>query len=568
MKDLKATPQVIDFFCGAGGFSEGFRQQGFEIVMGIDNWPLAIETHNLNHGLKDVTKDVLELASSVDDINSLPDTEVIVGSPPCVLFSHSNNGGNSDKAPGIKLIEAFLRIVAIKKHQRPSKLRAWFMENVPNSKNHIEQSYTFRRLNLEDWAKERKINPDTIALNVASHGEILNTADFGTPQKRDRFLCGEIVASQKFPDLKLFKVKQHRTVRMIRSKMPPPNMGKSNKIYSDPNYLSLKLPAEEIADHFYDSGIYECQWQDALWLKTNHGYMGKMSFPENEDKPSRTVMATQSASTREALIYKSEYERKGDGEYRLPTIREVATLMGFPYSYRFVGGENNKWRQVGNAVSPHLSSALAKSVRLAMGLQVISDSEIKFESVNTDKLKDIENLNTFKKARLDDPPKKNPKASFRRHPFKDGNMTVTLTNFDPDVKPHKPNPHEPIKWFSSIFFGAGKDYKVKVISPNGFKHIGKLIEAQHNSQGTNFISKFEKHFHKIIGSSSKFQDAYTGGNASEVHNPRRLVDEIGQFILKNEPDERFTKVPDWISDKEKIPTRQVLTIYAINRIIS
>lgn len=26
---------VIDFFCGAGGFSEGFRQQGYEIVLGI-----------------------------------------------------------------------------------------------------------------------------------------------------------------------------------------------------------------------------------------------------------------------------------------------------------------------------------------------------------------------------------------------------------------------------------------------------------------------------------------------------------------------------------------------------
>ena len=60
--------QVIDFFCGAGGFSEGFRQQGFEIVMGIDNWQLAIETHNLNHNLHDETKDVLKLGSSFDEI--------------------------------------------------------------------------------------------------------------------------------------------------------------------------------------------------------------------------------------------------------------------------------------------------------------------------------------------------------------------------------------------------------------------------------------------------------------------------------------------------------------------
>ena len=33
MKQNKLT--VIDFFCGAGGFSEGFKQQGFDIILGI-----------------------------------------------------------------------------------------------------------------------------------------------------------------------------------------------------------------------------------------------------------------------------------------------------------------------------------------------------------------------------------------------------------------------------------------------------------------------------------------------------------------------------------------------------
>jgi DNA (cytosine-5)-methyltransferase 1 len=555
--------KVIDFFCGAGGFSEGFRQQGFEIVMGVDNWPLAIETHNLNHNLDDKAKNVLEIGASIEQINKLPDTEVIVGSPPCVVFSHSNNGGNSDKAEGIKLIESFLRVIAVKKHQPSSKLMAWFMENVPNSKNYIKQTYTFRDLNLEDWAKEQKINPDEIALNAENHGEVVDAADFGTPQKRKRFLCGEIVTSGKFPDLLPFKVKEHRSVRAVRSKMPPPNIGRSKTIYADPNYPSLEFQAKKIADHFYDSGVYECQWRDALWLKTNHPYMGRMSFPENEDKPSRTVMATQSASTREALIYKSEYERKGNGEYRLPTIREVASIMGFPYSYKFAGSEGNKWRQIGNAVSPHLSSALAKSVRLAMGLQIIPDHEISFSLL---KMRVIKNLNTFREIKFDDPPKKNPKAIFRRHPFKDGNMTVALTNFNPKLK--SKNGAEPSKWFSSAFFGAGKGFGIKVVPKKRFNYIGKLIEAQHNSQGTAFLHKFEKHFHMAIGFSHKFQDGYIGKDASEAHNPRWLVDEIGRFILNNEPDEKFMEVPDWISEKDKIPTRQVLTLYAMNRIIS
>lgn len=36
--------KVIDFCCGAGGLSEGFRQAGFEIILGIDIWETALAT--------------------------------------------------------------------------------------------------------------------------------------------------------------------------------------------------------------------------------------------------------------------------------------------------------------------------------------------------------------------------------------------------------------------------------------------------------------------------------------------------------------------------------------------
>ena len=52
--------------------------------------------------------------------DQVPDTDVIVGSPPCVTFSSSNKAGKADKSTGIELIEKFLQIVAIKKHKRSS----------------------------------------------------------------------------------------------------------------------------------------------------------------------------------------------------------------------------------------------------------------------------------------------------------------------------------------------------------------------------------------------------------------------------------------------------------------
>ena len=44
----KNSPNFIDLFCGAGGFSLGFEKAGFNCIGAIDNDKHAIETHDLN----------------------------------------------------------------------------------------------------------------------------------------------------------------------------------------------------------------------------------------------------------------------------------------------------------------------------------------------------------------------------------------------------------------------------------------------------------------------------------------------------------------------------------------
>ena len=128
---------VIDFFCGAGGFSEGFRQKGFKILNGYDNWQPAINTFNHNFETKSTTKNILDFKESIEEIDLLPNTDVIIGSPPCVSFSSSNISGKADKESGVILTKIFLRIVAVKKYQKNSILKAWYMENVANSRNYL-----------------------------------------------------------------------------------------------------------------------------------------------------------------------------------------------------------------------------------------------------------------------------------------------------------------------------------------------------------------------------------------------------------------------------------------------
>lgn len=49
--------RVADFFCGGGGFSEGFRQAGFEIVFAVDKWGPAVKTYKGNKPSVNVIQD-------------------------------------------------------------------------------------------------------------------------------------------------------------------------------------------------------------------------------------------------------------------------------------------------------------------------------------------------------------------------------------------------------------------------------------------------------------------------------------------------------------------------------
>lgn len=50
-------------------------------------------------------------------------------------------------------------------------------------------------------------------------------------------------------------------------------------------------------------------------------------------------------------------------EHRSITVREAATITGFPVNYKFIGSHTKRCEEVGNAVPPQLAEAIAKQVR-------------------------------------------------------------------------------------------------------------------------------------------------------------------------------------------------------------
>lgn len=554
--------RVIDFFCGAGGFSEGFRQQGFEIVMGVDNWRPAVASHNLNHGLADEPGDILsfqEEDGGTANIDALPNTEVIVGSPPCVSFSMANRAGKAEKGLGIRLIESYLRVVAVKKHQKGSLLKAWLMENVPPSRNHVQPTYTFADLNLSAWAKRNGLQPKSVALKVRDCGEVLSAADFGSPQTRQRFVCGEWIATGEFPaPRKTHQPDTYVTLGDILSQMPRPTLGKSiNASYADPNYPSLVLPANEIPDHYYDTGVYSFEWRSARQAKVNHPFMGRMSFPEAMERPARTIMATRSASTREALMLKSERRRKGDGEYRLPTVREASTLMGFPLAYQFVGSEGTKWKQIGNAVCPHLSAALAKEIRKRMGLRAKKTSFASLTKIL--KKEPVANLNDYQKRTFDRPPQRKLGAKFRSHPFKKGNMTIALMNHQPDGAVEG-------NWFANAFLGAGKTYCTQLLDEANLQAAWKVLEVELGPRAVKSLrSTLKKEVLSKVASGPRLQQIFESNDTTGAHyHPADLMDSLRDCLSAYADEATMVKDHGFtVVEKAEVPLVQVLAVAGV-----
>ena len=524
--------KVVDFFCGAGGFSEGFRQAGFEIVQGIEINKNALTSFNFNFGTNDKPTNILEIAKSVESINKyVADSDIIVGSPPCVSFSSSNKSGNADKSLGIQLIKAFLKIITVKRYNEESILKAYFMENVVNSMNYLqeENGFTFEELDLGTWCKQfnnpetkQPFSPEDKAIIPYEDTRVLNSRDYGSFQSRKRAITAHIInfGSMANPPKHYAKNKTLKEFFHLFTS-PYPDENKSTLI-QDPNYKNLSLKTTEVTDHFYDTRIHDMDAKLSQELKENHPYMGKMSFPENLDKPVRTITATKISMAREAIIFKAEHKGE-NSQYRLPTVREAACFMGFPITYQFKGSESQKWKQIGNAVCPTLSYVLANKLQQhllskTIGRRVVTDyTEPDF---------DYFSLETFEQKEIL-PTKKSKNARFRGHYKKKLNITVSLANFsigegDKSIR----------YWNTSIQKGTGKGSFHYELRPSDFKSIENAIISKLSEKEIKILSEVKTQMEKLDINSESVKYDFMNRINSQLE-PNNLIAYISKEILKD-----------------------------------
>ena len=524
---------VADFFCGAGGFSEGFRQAGFKIIFAMDNWEPARKTYNLNHpeSHQPIDGDILSISPErINDI--IPDVDIIIGSPPCVNFSSSNNAGKADKKEGITLIKKFLQIVAVKKHKSNSKLRYWLMENVPNSRKYIQKIYTFNDLGLNNtMLKKLKIHrsEDDCALIVdTSNQRIHNSVHFGIPQKRERFITGE------FPEPK-------RTTESEESWRSLGDVLNSFRVrngeITDPLY-GFHISESNLTDHFYDTEIPRFEWEEAKVKKQQARYYGRMSFPEDEKRPARTIMATRSIVAREAMIFSNGKP----GVYRAPTIREVASIMSFPINYLFDGkDEATKYKLVGNAVCPMLAYSFAKVIIGKEGLKASRILRINYETSPN-----------FNNLRDNPPPKKKPRPKHHLSNFCEIVPDMKMMNFRVELDNSFPKMNDgSIGWRMSVHHATGND-SMKKAYPNTKMLKSMLIKFLGQTKYDAFRHDLECGLRNKIPDAKSFQELHCNYNPNSCKmTPRDTLLFIKTIADKHFRNKLKVLLPNIRKDGEK-----------------
>lgn len=498
MSELK----VIDFFCGGGGFSEGFRQAGFKVIWAVDNWRPAVNTHKENHPeCETVCDDVIRLSLLPDEEFNriIPDSEIIVGSPPCTSFSNSNRSGNGDKTKGLELIQAYLRIIARKKNKHGSILKYWILENVPKVKSHIQDQYTPKELALDG----------EFILNVKGpNSHEYNAKYFGVPSNRIRYFCGD------FPTPTVVNATDQDLIplRTILDALGAPKE-KLHTDICDPIY-GLVMKGEDVSDHHYIQELSEFERTKIIRLKQDRGFMGRMAVPENPEKPARTIMATMSFTSRECFVLANGVER-----LRAPTIREVAMLMSFPIDYRFYGNSlGAKYRMVGNAVPPKISFAFAKAILSAeneaieplLYRPIVHAHRIAFLNLNLDEIP------------IKEEKRKNAKAKFKYHIpyYKFDTYRIELTNHGSDLD------NLNFIWTAEIHYNQGKD-RAKIFRPS----IGNIEIAE--AQLKRADAFFDPILDKIVNF-NQFQDIHIQTinevRSGELLGPYEVLSRIKDFL--------------------------------------
>lgn len=339
---------MIDLFCGAGGFAVGCSWSGFESVLGIDHFAPAMHTWSYNHPnaigcLGDITKIEPQKIKKLLKSKGINKINLITGGVPCQGFSIANRKHNDNDERNFLFLE-YMKFV---KEFDPDYI---ILENVSGMRSTAGGQF------------EKDIKEFMNSLGYTTTVDLLNAADFGVPQIRQRLIfvgvkqARGLAAEYVFPVGK-FK-NNFRTVHEAISDLPElgyneeickytkPAKSEYQKLMKGKGKITSIIPPKKLTNHISPNHPQETINKIAATEP------GKPMYPKfkqrirlRENAPSPTQLA---GGIRPQFQFGHPTQPRG------LTIRERARIQSFPDSYVFLGGIVQERVQTGNAVPPLL----------------------------------------------------------------------------------------------------------------------------------------------------------------------------------------------------------------------
>jgi DNA (cytosine-5)-methyltransferase 1 len=316
----------------------GFKNAGFEPVFAIDADRHAMETYRLNFGDHGICGDVRT-------VQRFPQADIVIGGPPCQGFSRlgkQTHGRPTKKSyEGNGLWEDFMRCVA---QVQP---RAFVIENVPDFFKHFAWSGVQRKAKKLEYQ---------LAFGI------LNAADYGVPQRRQRAIvvgCREALPRlpepTHYPDENLLGLPVWKTVRDAIGDLPLQPDNKNRHDRRNVSELAIRryksIPPGGNRKNIPDEIQLPCWKNKNPRSGGSADLMGRLRW----DMP--------------ALTIRTEFQKPEKGRYLHPqahrsiTVREGARLQTFPDTFLFAGSNFQAAKQIGNAVPVLLAQRIAETVR-------------------------------------------------------------------------------------------------------------------------------------------------------------------------------------------------------------
>ena len=334
--------KAIDFFCGAGGVTFGFKQAGINVLGGIDFDEACQETYEKNNNTKFLLKDITELkiSSLITEfgIEKNDDEMIFIGCSPCQYYTNLKTDKTKSKESRM-LLEDFQEFV---EYYKPGYI---FIENVPG----------FDRTSESPLGKFKKFLNDNKYTFV---DDIINAKDYGIPQNRRRYvlLATRLNRELNIPDKENNKYSYVREAIGDYKVYKPIEAGHNDKTSFQHTAARLSaLNLKRIKETKHNGGCRR-DWADnpELQLKCyidHEGHWdvyGRMKW----DKVSPAIT--------------TRFNSYSNGRYGHPeqdraiSLREGATLQSFDLDYIFYSTNKAKITQmIGNAVPPKLAQKVA-----------------------------------------------------------------------------------------------------------------------------------------------------------------------------------------------------------------